>query len=224
LAAALPPTNTLGEIVMATWKCPERYCTVSALAPPKRPVHAVAANPNFQAKDPHCPVHHVDLIWTPDPEDVADTGGPTGVAHVPNAKFGIMVSTYKAITPIYCDLNQRKHVSGGNWPGDVPTDKPLFKSKLYSRANLGLCILLADSVPWDKLKDVIGGGDVIFDCGASQVGTQGETFILVQGGFQGSIISFHAYPVEHDAKRSGTFKRCKRDNLFLALNVAAIVG
>jgi hypothetical protein len=211
---------------MAMWKCPVQHCTVFALAPPQRPVHAVAANPMFQAKDPHCPTHLVDLQWTPDPEpeDVAQIGGAAGAVHVPDPKYGIQVSTFNGATPIYCDLHQRKHVYRGNWPGDVPVDKPLFKSGIYDRSNLGLCTLLADSVPWERLRGKKGGGDVIFDCGKSVVGTRGETFILLQGGFQGSIITFHAYPVELDNKRMNTYKSCQSQNFVFNLNVSEIIG
>jgi hypothetical protein len=184
-----------------------------------------ALNPEFQAKDPHCPHHLVDLEWTPDAE--AAVGGTPVVAIVlakigtRDAMKGILVAHHNAI-PIYCDLHQRKHISGGNWPGDTKEDKPKFLSGVYNQSQLALGTKLATAVPWDACKD-IGGVDIIFDCGRSVVGTEGETDILLQGGFQngGSVITFHAYPVAQAGSQANTYKSAKAKNRFFKIDLDA---
>lgn len=206
---------------MPRWICPVPDCTIFALAPATRPVHAIAPNPAFQAKDPSCPIHYTDLIWTPDPQTAAPTGGTvTQGTNQIHTMYGIQVGSLNGTTAIYCDLHQRKHVYLGRWPGDTPTDKPVFRSGVYDQQNLGLGFFLVAKVPWTMLNTRGGGVDIIFDCGQTAVGTEGETYILMQGGFQGSLITFHMYPVERDAKRSGTFRRCEESNLLFTVDVS----
>ena len=213
---------------MAKWKCPVPGCDKWVLAPDVRPIHAHAPNPAFQAKDPHCPDHLVDLIWTADatapsllqPEVAASTE-ELGSVH---KKLGILATRFQNHS-VYCDYHQRKHVSGGNWPGGTPTDKPLFLPDIYNQKNLRLCKYLADSVPWGNFRTVVGGVDVIFDCGITVVGTANETHILLQGGFQkeGSVmvITFHAYPIEEEGPRVATFKSCRAKERFIVLTEVA---
>ena len=141
--------------------------------------------------------------------------------------YGISVGTFTApgggTFIIYNDLHQRKHVQGF-WPGDTKPDKPLFRAGIYDANNLAIAQLIASSLPWGLFQNRMGGIDVIFNCGRSVVGTDKETDILVQGGFQGDKITFHCYPVEEDSKRSGVFRQCKRDGRYLNLNLTPILG
>lgn len=206
---------------MPKWICPVPHCKTWAYAPKVRPVHVASPNPNFQAKDPHCPTHHLDLEWTPDAgadeeEEVAPTG-PLGAVGSRDAMMGILVGHFGRV-PIWCDFHQRKHISGGAWPGDVPQDKPIFLSAIYNQTNLRVGSLMVATVPWDRCRD-IGGVDVIFDCGRHVVGTDGETDILLQGGFTthkgAPAISFHAYPVKNEGKQANTFRSAKlKDRIF----------
>ena len=50
---------------MARWECYVQGCTIYALAPDVRPVHAVSANLALQAQDPHCPIHKGLLRYVP---------------------------------------------------------------------------------------------------------------------------------------------------------------
>jgi len=221
---------------MPEWICPEEGCPIWVFAPEVRPIHAIAPNPNFQAKDPHCPIHKVPLVWTPDAVQsapdlgVASTTAPnlavastTKIGFV-HEKLGILVTRFENLD-VYCDYHQRKHVYNGKWPGGVPTDKPVFLPRIYNQDNLGLCTYLADSVPWGNFRTVIGGVDIIFDCGRTVVGTENETYILVQGGFQkegrGYVITFHAYPVDNDGPRQSTFRSCKLNDRLFPLTEAA---
>jgi hypothetical protein len=193
-------------------------------APTVRPVHAKAANPNFQAKDPHCPTHLVDLVWTPDPGEAAvETGEEVQLDAIGtrDAMMGILVEHFGNV-PIWCDLHQRKHISGGKWPGGVPQDKPIFLESVYTQGNLRVGSLMARSVPWDTCRE-LGGVDVIFDCGRFVVGTDNETDNLLQGGFtthKGKpVIAFHAYPVKNEGKQANTFKSAKLKNRIFALTL-----
>jgi hypothetical protein len=207
---------------MAKWKCPKVGCNIWALAPDTRPVHELAHNPNFQAKDPHCPVHHVDLVWTAD-ETAAqdDPDAPIPGMGMRDAMMGIKVGQFGQI-PIYCDYHQRKHISGGNWPGDVPQDKPLFLADLFNQKNLRVGALMAKTVPWGTCRDK-GGVDIIFDCGTFVVGTDKETEILLQGGFNsfkgGEVIAFHAYPIKNEGTQAKAFKTCKLNNRIFRLQL-----
>ncbi len=208
---------------MARWECYVPNCTIYALAPDVRPVHATSPNPNFQAQDPHCPIHKGPLRYVP----MVIVGGPTaatGNVNAPNAMYGIQVGTFNGATPIYCDQHQRKHFFGGNWPGSTAMDKPVFRSGIYDQNNLAIPTLIASQVPWVKIKPNSGGGDIILDCGKSKVGTEGETNILVQGGPHDGVITFHAYPVEEDNKRAPAFKSARKNGLFLKFDVSQIVG
>ena len=210
---------------MATWKCPIPKCTTSVLAPDIRPVHAKAPNPAFQAKDPHCPIHLVDLEWTPDPVKTAHTTtvptGPLAAVGTRDAMMGILVGHFGSVR-IWCDMHQRKHISRGNWPGSVPQDKPIFLESVFNQTNLKLGSDLANAVPWDTCRDK-GGVDVIFDCGRFVVGTDGETDILVQGGFTShkseAVIAFHAYPVKNEGSQANTFKSAKLKNRIFTLQL-----
>lgn len=207
---------------MARWECYVPRCTIYALAPDVRPIHAVAANPNFQAQDPHCPIHKGPLRYVP--TVIVAAVAANGAIHAPNAHYGIQVGTFNGATPIYCDQHQRKHVFNGNWPGGTPTEKPVFKSGIYDQNNLAIPTLIAAQVPWVKIKPGSGGADIIIDCGRSKVGTEGETYILVQGGPHDGVITFHAYPVEEDQKRAPAFKAARKNDLFLTIDVSQIVG
>lgn len=209
---------------MPKWLCPIPRCAIWVFAPATPPVHVKALNPQFQTKDPHCPNHLVDLVWTPDEVARVAIGGvvaPTAQIGTRDPMKGILVAHHNGNVPIYCDLHQRKHISGGNWPGSVPEDKPKFLPAVYNQNNLALGTLLANAVPWDSCKDV-GGVDLIFDCGKSVVGTDGESDILVQGGFQdgGAVITFHAYPVEKAGKQANTYKSAKAKNRLFKIDVA----
>ena len=79
---------------MAKWLCPAKGCQQYALAPSVRPVHALAANPSLQTKDPHCPVHYCDLIWTPDETDLPKPQ-PQKVAQHPGwSLYGEVLTVY----------------------------------------------------------------------------------------------------------------------------------
>lgn len=211
---------------MPKWICPVPTCDIWAFAPSVRPVHARAANPFMQAKDPHCPKHGCDLEYTPD-----GPGRPMAFKTAPvrrldaigtvDKKLGILVAVHADTVPIYCDYHQRKHVYLGNWPGQTPTDKPVFLGDLFSQSELTLCKRIAAAVPWGRFEHSVGGIDIIFDCGRSIVGTAGETDILVQGGWQkekdGPVITFHAYPIADAGSQANTFKSCKRDGRYLRL-------
>jgi len=207
---------------MAKWICYVNGCEIFALAPDVRPEHPESPNPFFQASDPHCPVHKTPLRWTPDGGGGATAS--TGTVNAPNDFYGIQVGTFSGTTPIYCDQHQRKHVYGGNWPGSTKPDKPLYKSGIYDQNNLAIPKLLAAQVPWAKIRANSGGADIVFDCGATVVGTQGESHILVQGGPHDGVITFHSYPVEEDQKRAPAFRSARKNGLFLAINLSAIVG
>jgi hypothetical protein len=209
---------------MPKWICPVPNCPTWALAPATRPVHAKAPNPSFQAKDPHCPTHLIDLVWTPDSGATATDVEPTGpLAAIGSrdAMMGILVGHFGTV-PIWCDLHQRKHISGGAWPGSTPQDKPLFLSSVYNQSNLTLGSQMVRAVSWDTCRDT-GGVDIIFDCGTFVVGTDGETDILLQGGFTTQksqpCISFHAYPVKNEGKQANTFKSAKLKNRILTLKL-----
>lgn len=210
---------------MPKWICPVPNCAIWALAPATRPVHAAAPNPAFQAKDPHCPTHLMDLVWTADEgaNEAAATGPTVPLAAIGtrDAMMGILVEHFGRV-PIFCDMHQRKHISGGNWPGSTPQDKPLFLPSVYSQSNLTLGSQMARAVPWDSCRDR-GGVDIIFDCGRFVVGTDGETDILVQGGFathKGEpVITFHGYPVKNEGKQANTFKSAKLKNRIFTLQL-----
>ena len=125
--------------------------------------------------------------------------------------MGILIGHFGTV-PIWCDYHQRKHISGGAWPGDVPQDKPIFLSTVFNQTNLRVGTLMAATVPWARCQDK-GGVDIIFDCGTYVVGTDGETDILLQGGFTTHkakpAITFHAYPVKNEGKQANTFKSAK---------------
>jgi hypothetical protein len=208
---------------MPKWKCPMYGCDVWVYAPSKQPVHATAPNPYFQAKDPHCPGHGCDLVWTADPvETQQETPVLTSTAttSVLDQKNGIQVATYNGSIPIYCDYHQRKHISGGAWPGNTPVDSPLFLSSVFSRSRLALCTLLATTIPWGRVPK-IGGVDAIFNCGTTTVGTKGETDILVQGGWSGNVITFHAYPIKEEGTQAVAFKRARSDGWYFTITVPA---
>lgn len=140
--------------------------------------------------------------------------------------FGIKLIDYTMpnttqIYPVWCDDHQRKH-SNGPWPGSTPSDKPLFKAGIYDSGHLALPMLVANAIPWDKVKPKIGGTDIVLYC-SKAVGTEGETEILVQGGFQKDKFTFHCYPVEKDAKRKGAYTRSQNDYGIINLNVDTIV-
>ena len=152
----------------------------------------------------------------------------SAVAYVPIASFGIQVGTFTAplstVTyPIWCDEHQRKH-SNGPWPGSTPSDKPLFKKNIFDSQHLALPTLLATSVPWANFMTTIGGIDIIFDCGNSIVGTEGETYIWLQGGFQKDKIIFQAYPVEDSGNQAKMIKNSKTSGRYFLIDVSAIVG
>ena len=205
---------------MAKWICPVQHCKIWANAPAVRPLHAKAPNPAFQGKDPHCPIHHLDLEWTPDEEEAETTAaatGPLAAVGTRDAMMGILIGHFGTV-PIWCDYHQRKHISGGAWPGDVPQDKPIFLSTVFNQTNLRVGTLMAATVPWARCQDK-GGVDIIFDCGTYVVGTDGETDILLQGGFTTHkakpAITFHAYPVKNEGKQANTFKSAKlKDRIF----------
>ena len=214
---------------MPKWICPCWGCTVWVYAPPVRPIHPVAANPNFQARDPTCPTHKAPMEYTDDVPTGPVTVRMATQSHLfgtVDAKLGIRVGTFPGDVPIYCDYHQRKHVYLGRWPGSTKTDTPVFLGSIYSQDSLDLCSLLATSVPWGKC-DVVGGVDIIFDCGKSVVGTEGETCILVQGGFQTEkskrVITFHAYPIEEAGTQATTFRSCRQKSRHFKLDVSGVI-
>jgi hypothetical protein len=205
---------------MPKWVCPVYGCDIWAYAPSEPPVHATSPNPNFQARDPHCPNHHCEMTWTPNVVFVQEVVVLTSVGTAPSVdEDGIRVATYGGSTPIFCDNHQRKHISGGAWPGSTPVDKPLFLSAVYNRTNLGLCTLLATTIPWGRVPKLNGGVDAIFNCQGTVVGTNGETDILVQGGWAGNIITFHAYPVIDTGTQSAAFRRARLEGWYFNITV-----
>lgn len=213
---------------MAKWICPFWGCDVWAYAPNVRPVHPKTANPNFQGKDPHCPVHQVDLTYTQDVPSGPVLPKTSGAQHqhkigTIDDKLGILVGVTGHQVPIYCDYHQRKHVYKGIWPGSTPTDKPVFLAELYNQNELTLCSKIATSVPWEKFQNASGGVDIIFNCGKTVVGTEGECDILVQGGFQKekgeAVITFHAYPIERSGSQARTFKSCEAKGNYLDIDI-----
>jgi hypothetical protein len=210
-----------GNDTMPKWVCPVYGCDVWVYAPSKQPVHAIAPNPYFQAKDPHCPSHSCELVWKPDVVDTTPTVEPTSIATTASVdqKNGIRVATYNGSTPVYCDYHQRKHISGGAWPGNTPVDSPLFLSSVFNRTNLGLCTLLATTIPWGRIPKRGGGVDAIFNCGATVVGTKGETDILVQGGWSDDVITFHGYPIVESGTQAVAFTRARSSGFYFNITV-----
>ncbi len=213
---------------MPKWICPRKNCAIWTYAPEVRPVHVTAANPEFQAKDPHCPEHKCELLYTADAlsgpvSPSAATGSQLHKIGTDDKSFGILVAYHADSVPVYCDRHQRKHIANGSWPGDTKMDKPVFLSHLFNRNQLTLCSKIASAVPWSRFKNINGGIDVIFNCGKTVVGTEKETDILVQGGWQGGkdarLITFHAYPVENSGTQANTFRSCKENGLYLDLSV-----
>lgn len=206
---------------MPKWVCPMYGCDVWVYAPSRQPVHAIAPNPYFQSRDPHCPTHSCELVWTADVVEAAVTVELTSTAVTASVdpRDGIRVATYGGSTPIFCDYHQRKHISGGAWPGNTPVDSPLFLSSVYNRTNLGLCTLLATTIPWGRIPRRGGGVDAIFNCGSTVVGTRGETDILVQGGWADTAITFHAYPIVEEGTQAAAFTRARRENFYFNITV-----
>ncbi|MCK0121512.1 hypothetical protein MWU61_13245 [Loktanella sp. F6476L] len=213
---------------MPKWICSTPWCDTWVFAPSVRPVHAVAPNPSMQARDPSCPKCQVPLEYTEDAivAPIAPGIAPGSQVHkigTIHEKLGILVGLHNNLIPIYCDYHQRKHVSHGLWPGSVPTNKPVFLPNLFHQGELTLCSKLATSVPWGRFIGKRGGTDVIFDCGRTVVGTDGEQEILVQGGAQiekgETIITFHAYPVARNGSQASTYRSCEKDDRFLPLEV-----
>lgn len=226
---------------MARWICPTPGCSIWTYAPAQRPKHPIAPNPNFQTTDPHCPVHKEALEYRLNDDFVpsfvvpafvpATTSSSSSSSSSPKPdigsvhdKLGVLVTRFEHLD-VYCDYHQRKHVYKGHWPGQVPTDKPVYKEGIYDLAHLRLCKFVANSVPWGDFRTVVGGVDIIFDCGQTVVGTNGETYILLQGGFQKDgathVITFHSYPVDDDGPRKNTFRSCKEHKRFFVLKDVA---
>src|ERR1700749_3273126 len=118
---------------MAIWKCPVPNCTFSVGAPDKEPSFSVPAWSKAKPGPPTCPDHYVPTTWMGDTtngkeEQQDSVFGDT--TYVQNPLYGVHVGSNN-LGDIYCDFHQRKHVTGGLWPGKVPVDKPRFKNAIF---------------------------------------------------------------------------------------------
>lgn len=107
---------------------------------------------------------------------------------------GLVVTKQIGNATVLIDSHQGKHVVG-QWPGYSGQKESQFSTGYVSSGDSSFIWDLWDAI-WTTIST--GGtkqGDILVNCGATVIGTDGQTYVWIQWGSIKNGYSFHAYPI-----------------------------